>query len=78
MINIYFTNWDEKFHIFFFINLVFECCKAIKVDQKISCITFRPQWLDAHFNNFLTILARELKFCVCYLWEKSAPLTDST
>ena len=36
----------------------------------------KPQWVDAHVNNFSTIQARELKFCVCYLREKSAPLTN--
>ena len=36
----------------------------------------KPQWVDAHVKNFLTIQARELKFFVCYLREKSAPLTN--
>ena len=31
---------------------------------------------NAHVNNCLTIQARELKFCVCYLREKSASLTN--
>ena len=53
-----------------------ECCKAIKVDQNITGIGFRAQWVDAHVNNFLTIQARELNFCVCYLQEISAPLTN--
>ena len=52
------------------------CCKSIKVDPNITYIGFKPQWIDAHGNNFLTIQARELKFCVCYLREKSAPLTN--
>ena len=48
----------------------------MKVDQNITCIGFKPQWVDAHVNNFLTIQVRELTFCVCYLWEKTAPLTN--
>ena len=32
--------------------------------------------VDAHVNNFLTIQARELNFFVCYLREKSPPLTN--
>ena len=52
------------------------CCKAIKVDQNKTSIGFKLQWVDAHVNNFLTIQARELKFCVCYLRGKSAPLTN--
>ena len=50
-------------------------CNSRKVDQNITCIGFKPQWVDAHVNNFLTIQAREQKFCVCYLQE-SAPLTN--
>ena len=69
-------NWDKKLYIFSLSLNIKECCKAIKVDQNITCIGFRPQWVDAHVNNFLTIQARELKFCVCYLREKSAPLTN--
>ena len=34
------------------------------------------QWGDAHVHNFLTSQAKELKFCVCYLRGKSAPLTN--
>ena len=52
------------------------CCKSRKVDPNITWIGFKPQWVDAHVNNFLTIQARELKFCVCYFREKSAPLTN--
>ena len=52
------------------------CCQSKKVDQNITCIGFKPQWVDAHVNNFLTIQARELKFCVCYLREKYAHLTN--
>ena len=40
-------------------------------------MNLKPQWVDAHVNNILTIQARELKFVVCYLQEKSAPLTNS-
>ena len=72
-------NWDKKLYILFFINLVFEhkeCCKAIKIYQNRSCIGFNPQLRDAHVHNFLTIQAREMTFCVCYLWEKSASLTN--
>ena len=36
----------------------------------------KPQWVDANVNNFLPIKARKLKFCVCYLRGKSAPLTN--
>ena len=53
------------------------CCKSRKTDQNIACMGFRPQRVDAHINNFVTIQARELKFCVSYLLEKSAPLTHS-
>ena len=42
-----------------------------KVDQNITCIGLKPQWVDAHVNNFLNIKAREQKFCVCYRREKS-------
>lgn len=52
------------------------CCKAIKIDQNITGTSLKPRWVDTHINNFLTIQARELKFCVCYLREKSAPLTN--
>ena len=52
------------------------CFKSREVDQNLTCIGFKPQWVDAHVNNFLTIQARELKFCVRYLREKSAPLTN--
>ena len=51
-------------------------CKAIPVDQNITCTGFKPQWVDAQVNNCLTIQARELKFYVCYIREKSAPLTN--
>ena len=36
----------------------------------------KPQLVDVHVNNFLTIKARELKFVVCYPLEKSEPLTN--
>ena len=52
------------------------CCKAIQVDQNITRMGFKFQWVDAHVNNFLTIQAIELKLCMCYLREKSAPLTN--
>ena len=42
----------------------------------MTCIGFKPQWEDAHVNNFLTIQARELTLCVCYLREKYAPFTN--
>ena len=45
------------------------CCKAIQVDQNITCICFKPQWVDARVNNFLIMDARELKFCVFSLGE---------
>ena len=63
-------NMDKKLDIFFFINLVFEhkiFCKAIKVGQNMTCIGFKPQWVDAHGNNFLTIKAEIL--CVLSLGE---------
>ena len=73
-------DWDKKLYIFVFINLVLEhrrdVVKQFKLAQNITCIGFKHQWVDAHVNNFLTIKARELKFCVCYLREKSAPLTN--
>ena len=50
--------------------------KSLKIDKNITYIGFMPQCIDAQVNNFLTIQARELKFCVCYLWGKSAPLTN--
>ena len=34
------------------------------------------KWVNAHVNNFLIIPARELNICVCYIQEKSAPLTN--
>ena len=47
-----------------------------KIDQNITIIGFKPQCVDAHVNNLLTIQARELKGCVCYLRGKFAPLTN--
>ena len=68
-------NWDKNFTYFslstWYLNLN-KYCKVIKGDQNITCIGFNPQWVDAHVHNLLTIQARELKFCVCYLQEKSA------
>ena len=47
-------DWDKKLYIFVVLDLVFEhgCCKAIKVDQNITCNGFKPQWVGAHVNNF--------------------------
>ena len=41
----------------------------------MTCIRFKPQWVDAHVKHFLTIQATEMKFCVRYLRVKPAPLT---
>ena len=50
----------------------------IEVNQNIIRIGFKAQWVYEQVNNFLTIQARELKFCVwvCYLRGKSAHLTN--
>ena len=66
----------SKVYIFVFINLVFEDERIRKSWPKHNLYLFKPQRVDAHINNFLSIQARELKFCVCYLREKSAPLTN--
>ena len=47
-------------------------CKAIKLDQNINSIGFKPQWVEAHVINVSPIQARELIFHR----EKSAPLTN--
>ena len=71
----------KKFYFFFlflrtwYLNIN-GCHKVKKEYQNITCIGFKPQWVDAHNINFLTIQAREVTFCVCYLREKSAPLTN--
>ena len=72
-------DWDTKLFKIVLINLVFEHKRMLqsnKVDQNKTCIGFKPKWVDAHVNNFLTIQARDLKFCVCYLRAKSAPLIN--
>ena len=33
------------------------CCKAIKVDQHITCIGFKPQWIGAHIIRHLSVVS---------------------
>ena len=65
-----------QFHLAnYFLNIGW-CLKAIKGYLIKPVSVSERHWEDANVNNFFPIKARELKFGVCYLRGKSAPLTN--